>query len=49
MEEVVAHHVGDGMLRMLGAMRIPVHVGATGDARTAVESARRDGLPPAAT
>jgi predicted Fe-Mo cluster-binding NifX family protein len=33
---VVAGHMGDGMVRMLGSMRIPVVLGATGDARACV-------------
>ena len=36
-ETVVAHHMGDGMTRMLNTMGIPVHLGASGDARTAVQ------------
>lgn len=37
-EVVVANHMGDGMTRMLKTMEIPVHLGASGDARTAVQS-----------
>ena len=36
---VVAHHMGDGMLRMLKTMNIPVHLDASGDARQAIQSA----------
>jgi predicted Fe-Mo cluster-binding NifX family protein len=36
-EAVVANHMGDGMMRMLKTMEIPVHLGAEGDARTAVQ------------
>lgn len=36
-EAVVANHMGDGMTRMLKTMEIPVHLGAQGDARTAVQ------------
>jgi len=36
-ETVVVHHMGDGMIRMLNTMGIPVHLGASGDARTAVQ------------
>ena len=35
-EGVVAHHVGDGMVRMLDTMKLPLFLEATGDARTAV-------------
>lgn len=35
-EGVVAHHIGDGMVRMLDTMGLPVHLGAAGDARAAV-------------
>lgn len=38
-EAVVAHHIGDGMVRMLGTMHLPVHLGAAGDARAAVLAA----------
>ena len=38
-DRVVAHHVGDGMLRMVGAMRLSLVLDATGDARTAVLTA----------
>lgn len=37
-EAVVANHMGDGMTRMLKSMEIPVHLGASGDARAAVQS-----------
>lgn len=36
-QTVVANHMGDGMTRMLNTMEIPVHLGAAGDARTAVQ------------
>jgi len=36
---VVAHHMGDPMLRMLGSMGIEVWLGASGDARSAAMSA----------
>jgi len=38
-EAVVAHHVGDGMVRMLGTMKLPLFLEATGDARTAALTA----------
>lgn len=38
-EMVVAHHVGEGMVRMLDTMRVKVSLEATGDARTAVRDA----------
>ena len=34
-ERVIAHHVGDGMVRMLGTMKIPLDLEAAGDARQA--------------
>lgn len=37
-EAVVAHHVGEGMQRMLNTMGIQLYVGAAGDARDAVLS-----------
>ena len=40
-EAVVAHHIGDGMMRMLDSMGLPVHLGAAGDARAAVQAAGR--------
>ena len=36
-EVVIANHMGDGMTRMLKTMEIPVHLGAAGDARAAVQ------------
>ena len=36
-EAVVANHVGDGMVRTLAAMGLPLHLGAAGDARAAVK------------
>ena len=38
-EAVVANHVGDGMARMLDTMGLPVHLGAAGDPRAAVQAA----------
>ena len=38
-DAVVAHHVGDGMVRMLNTMALPLHLEATGDARAAVIAA----------
>ena len=38
-EAVVAHHIGDGMVRMLDTMGLPIHLGASGDARAAVLAA----------
>jgi len=38
-EAVVANHIGDGMVRMLATMSLPVHLGAVGDARGAVLAA----------
>ncbi len=35
-QAVVAHHVGEGMVRQLGVMKIALHLEAEGDARTAV-------------
>jgi predicted Fe-Mo cluster-binding NifX family protein len=35
---VVASHIGDGMVRMLDTMGLPVHLGASGDARAAVQA-----------
>jgi predicted Fe-Mo cluster-binding NifX family protein len=37
-ETVVVNHMGDGMTRMLKTMEIPVHLGASGNARAAVQS-----------
>jgi len=39
-EAVVAGHIGDGMIRMLDTMGLPVHLGAIGNAREAVQSFR---------
>lgn len=36
---VVCNHMGDGMTRMLKTMEIPVYLGASGDAKTAVQVA----------
>jgi predicted Fe-Mo cluster-binding NifX family protein len=38
-EAVIAHHVGDGMVKMLDTMHVPLFLEATGDARTAVLAA----------
>jgi predicted Fe-Mo cluster-binding NifX family protein len=38
-EAVVASHIGDGMVRLMAAMGMPVYLGATGDARAAVLAA----------
>jgi predicted Fe-Mo cluster-binding NifX family protein len=38
-EAVVANHIGDGMVRMLATMSLPVYLGAVGDAREAVLAA----------
>ena len=40
-EAVVVNHMGDGMARSLATMGLPVHVGASGDARAAVLGAAR--------
>ena len=37
-EAVVANHIGNGMVRMLDTMGLPAHLGADGDARSAVVS-----------
>ena len=37
-EVVVANHIGPGMVRMLDSMGLPVHLGAAGDARAAVQA-----------
>ncbi len=37
---VVAHHMGPGMVQMLGKMGIAVHLGASGGAREAALQAR---------
>lgn len=42
-EAVVVDHMGDGMVRMLDTMRLPVHSGAAGDARAAVKAASLKG------
>ncbi|MDH2904047.1 MAG: NifB/NifX family molybdenum-iron cluster-binding protein [Actinomycetota bacterium] len=38
-EGVVVNHVGDGMVRMLSTMKLPLYLEATGDARAAVLAA----------
>jgi predicted Fe-Mo cluster-binding NifX family protein len=38
-EAVVVDHMGDGMVRMLDTLGLPVHSGAAGDARAAVKAA----------
>lgn len=40
-EAVVANHIGDGMLRMMDTMGLPVHLGAAGDAWAAVRAVSR--------
>ena len=37
-EEVVANHMGEGMVRMMETMKIPTHLGAEGEAKAAVLS-----------
>ena len=37
-EAVVARNIGQGMLRMLDTMSLPVHLGAEGNARAAVKA-----------
>ena len=37
-EAIVANHIGEGMVRMLETMKLPVHLGATGDVRIAIKS-----------
>jgi predicted Fe-Mo cluster-binding NifX family protein len=39
---VVANHIGDGMVRMLDTLGLPVRLGAAGDARAAVQAVSRD-------
>ncbi len=41
-EAVVVNHMGDGMARSLATMGLPVHVGASGDARSAILGAARE-------
>ena len=41
-EAVLANHVGDGMVRTLEAMSLPLHLGAAGDARAAVQAVGRE-------
>jgi predicted Fe-Mo cluster-binding NifX family protein len=41
-EAVLANHVGDGMVRTLDAMGLPLHLGATGDARAAMQAVGRE-------
>ncbi len=38
-EAIVANHMGDGMVRMLETMKIPVYFDASGNAREAVTKA----------
>jgi len=40
-EAVIANHIGDGMVRMLDTIGLPVHLGAAGDARAAVQAVGR--------
>jgi len=42
-EAVVVDHMGDGMVRMLDTLGLPVHSGAAGDARAAVKDASLKG------
>ncbi|MEP7191987.1 MAG: NifB/NifX family molybdenum-iron cluster-binding protein [Actinomycetota bacterium] len=42
-EAVVANHMGDGMVRTLDTMGLPVHLGAAGDARAAVLAGTSEG------
>jgi len=42
-EAVVVDHIGDGMVRMLDTLGLPVHSGAAGDARAAVKAASLKG------
>jgi predicted Fe-Mo cluster-binding NifX family protein len=37
-EAVVANHIGPGMVRMMETMGLPMHLGAAGDARAAVQA-----------
>lgn len=37
-QAVVANHIGPGMVRMFDTMGLPVHLGAAGDARAAVQA-----------
>jgi predicted Fe-Mo cluster-binding NifX family protein len=37
-EAVVANHIGPGMVRMMETMGLPMHLGAAGDAREAVQA-----------
>jgi predicted Fe-Mo cluster-binding NifX family protein len=41
-EAVVANHIGDGMVRLLDSMGLPVHLGACGQARAAVQAVSRE-------
>jgi predicted Fe-Mo cluster-binding NifX family protein len=41
-EAVVANHIGDGMVRLLDTMGLPVHLGASGEARAAVQAVSRE-------
>ena len=38
-DELVVHHMGDGMARMMATMGIRVHGDASGDARAALDAA----------
>jgi predicted Fe-Mo cluster-binding NifX family protein len=42
-DTVVAHHMGDDMLGILGRMGVTVHLGASGDARQAVMAIAGEG------
>jgi predicted Fe-Mo cluster-binding NifX family protein len=43
---VLAHHMGDEMLRILRTMKIAVHLGVAGNAREAVEALAAQGAAP---
>jgi predicted Fe-Mo cluster-binding NifX family protein len=38
-EAVVANHIGPGMVKMLDTMDLPVHLGAAGNAKAAIQAA----------
>ena len=44
---VVAHHVGEGMVRQLATMKVTLHLDAEGDARAAVLAALASDAPDA--
>lgn len=43
-EAIVANHMGEGMTRMLDTMGLPVHLGAAGNARAAVQAVKAPGI-----